>query len=83
MKDLTPLEAYDELCKISRKLTYISSSLSLSGWDERTYIPPLGYKHRAELHAILSEYIYEEWTKDYIGDLINKAKEGDLVYKTI
>jgi carboxypeptidase Taq len=78
MNNLTPSEAYNELYKLSRKLSYISSALSLSTWDERTYIPPLGYKHRAELHAILSEYIYEEWTKDYIGDLINKAKEGDL-----
>ena len=54
MNNLTPIEAYEELYRISRKLAYISSALSLSGWDERTYIPPLGYKHRAELLALLS-----------------------------
>ncbi len=78
MKNLTPYQAYEELIKLSRRLSYISAALSLSGWDEQTYIPLQGFKHRAEFKAILSEYLYDEWTKDYVGDLIEKAKEGDL-----
>ncbi len=78
MTILTPQESYKELVKLSKKLTYISSLIAISGWDERTYMPKDGFKHRAEVHAIIGEYIYEEWTKDYVGELIEKAKQGEL-----
>jgi len=78
MEKLTPISAYEKLYEISKRLSYISSALTLSSWDQKTYIPKDAHKHRAELHAILSEYIHEEWTKDYIGELINIAKEGEL-----
>ncbi|MCS7245812.1 MAG: carboxypeptidase M32 [candidate division WOR-3 bacterium] len=78
MNNLTPKQAYEKLYKISKRLAYFSSVLSILGWDERTYIPKSGYKYRSELNAVLGEYIHDEWTKDYIGELIEIAKNGEL-----
>ncbi len=75
---MRPIEAYEELMKISRKLTVFSSLGSLLGWDHRTYMPRFAEKYRSIQFATLMEYIHEIITSDNFGKLLDTAQMGEF-----
>jgi len=70
--------AYRKLEEISKKTAYFSAALSLVFWDQRTYMPPEGYKYRGELISTVREYVHSVWTSDEVGRLIEEAGREDL-----
>ncbi len=75
---MQPFEAYEELLKISRKLTVFSSLDALLGWDHRTYMPRYAVKYRSIQFATLREYIHEVITSDNFGKLLDTAQRGEF-----
>ncbi len=71
-------EAYEKLAEISRKTAYFSAALSLVFWDQRTYMPPEGYRYRGELISTIRGYIHSVWTSDEVGELIRRAEDEEL-----
>ena len=71
-------DAYRKLEEISKKTAYFSAALSLVFWDQRTYMPPEGYRYRGELISTIRGYIHSIWTSDEVGELLRKAEDEDL-----
>jgi Zn-dependent carboxypeptidase len=75
---MSPIEAYNELLIISRRLTVFSSFGALLGWDQRTYMPKYAGKYRAMQFAVLREYTYEVLTSDKFGEMLEIAEKGEF-----
>jgi carboxypeptidase Taq len=48
------MTAYDQLCALAREISIISSTGSVLGWDQETYMPEHGLNHRARQLSYLS-----------------------------
>ena len=70
--------AYDKLAELSKKTAYFSAALSLSYWDQRTYMPPEGYRYRGEMVATIRGYIFDVWSSDEVGKLLEGAEKEEL-----
>jgi len=77
---MSPIEAYNELLIISRRLTVFSSFGALLGWDQRTYMPKYAGKYRAMQFAVLREYTYEVLTSDKFGEMLEIAEKGEFYW---
>jgi Zn-dependent carboxypeptidase len=75
---MSPIEAYNELLNISRRLTVFSSFGALLGWDQRTYMPKYAGKYRAMQFAVLREYTYEVLTSDKFGEMLEIAEKWEF-----
>jgi carboxypeptidase Taq len=71
--------SYDELIKRVKEVSLIGSCESVLGWDERTYMPPEGSKHRAEQLTLLSGLMHSKFTDPKIGDLLSDCEQSELV----
>ena len=76
---MSPRETYDELIKRLREVTLLSSCASVLGWDERTYMPRDGAKHRADQLGLLSGMAHEKFTDPKTGDLLSELEQSDLI----
>jgi carboxypeptidase Taq len=65
--------SYDQLIQRVRDCRLLESCGSLLGWDERTYMPRQGSKHRGDQMALLARLAHEMLTSPALGDLLNQA----------
>lgn len=76
---MNPQAAYQELESRMREMGIIASSAGLLGWEERTYMPPMGGGLRAEQLAYLSGLHHEKLTDPKVGDLLAVVEGSDVV----
>jgi carboxypeptidase Taq len=74
-----PQAAYDELIQRARELATFGSCSVLLGWDEQTYMPPGGAKHRGNQMALLAGLHHERATDPRIGDLLLTIETSSLI----
>src|SRR5579862_5114545 len=74
-----PRTAYEALLQHVKECRLLESCAHLLGWDERTYMPRRGSKHRGEQMALLARLGHEMFTSPAIGDLLGQVEQGNLV----
>ncbi|MEC7556205.1 MAG: carboxypeptidase M32 [Planctomycetota bacterium] len=72
------VEQYDALAARLRQTALLRSCGSVLGWDEQTYLPPGGVKHRSEQLALLAGKAHAEATDPGLGDLLAELQAEDL-----
>lgn len=75
---MTPREAYEQLAAHSKKTTTFGSIGSVLGWDQRTYMPAGGSKHRSEQLSLLAGMAHGMHTDPRIGEWLAAAEGSDL-----
>jgi carboxypeptidase Taq len=78
----TPEEAYEELIRRIKAISFLQSCASLLGWDHQTYMPPKGAAHRAEQLALLAGLSHAQFTVPEIGEFLAQVEGSDLVRET-
>ncbi len=78
---MSPQKAYEELIKRVREASLLSSCAGVLGWDERTYMPRGGAKHRADQLSLLAGMTHQMFVDPKIGELLGEAEQSDLVKK--
>ncbi len=72
-------ETYTQFADELRELAVLESCASLLGWDEQTYLPTGGGRHRADQLKLMAGLIYDRRTSSRLGDLIASLEQsGDL-----
>jgi carboxypeptidase Taq len=73
--------SYDQLIQRVRDCRMLESCGSLLGWDERTYMPRQGSKHRGDQMALLARLVHQMLTSPDLGELLNQAPSfsGDSI----
>jgi carboxypeptidase Taq len=74
-----PWRAYQELLEKVHEAALLDSCISLLAWDEETYLPKSGVKHRANQLALLTGIHHEVATDPKIGDLLAEVEASHLV----
>jgi len=59
---VNPDQAYQELLRLSREETVLSSCLDFLEWDEEVCMPGGGVQHRAEQTALLAGLVHDHGT---------------------
>lgn len=72
------MNAYDQLLTHWRETSILGSCSALLGWDERTYMPRQGSRHRAEQLALLARIIHERLTHPQVGDWLQAIDASTL-----
>ncbi len=67
---------YDQLLHRVRECRLLESCGSVLGWDERTYMPRQGSKHRGDQVALIARLAHEMLTSKEIGDLLAQAEQS-------
>src|SRR6267378_896358 len=65
-------QAYDELIRRTKEYSLLESCGSVLGWDERTYMPRQGSKHRGDQMALLARLGHEMLTAPVVGELLDE-----------
>ncbi|MDF1544884.1 MAG: carboxypeptidase M32 [bacterium] len=76
---MSPQDVYKQLTTECRKIATLGSCASVLGWEERTYMPRGGQKHRADQLGLISAMYHEMFTSPKIGEWLNKLENSDLV----
>jgi carboxypeptidase Taq len=71
--------AYQELLRRAREETVLASCAELLGWDEETYMPRAGARHRARQQALLAGILHERGTDPHVGDLLATVEDSPLM----
>jgi carboxypeptidase Taq len=66
--------AYADLISHIKDCRMLESCGSLLGWDERTYMPTQGSRHRGEQMALLARLVHEMLTAPRVGELLAAAE---------
>jgi carboxypeptidase Taq len=69
--------AYTDLIQRIKECRLLESCGNLLGWDERTYMPRQGSKHRGEQMALIARMVHDMLTAPAVGDLIGEAEASD------
>ncbi len=74
-------DSYTKLHNHMKETSLLGSCGSVLGWDERTYMPRGGSKHRGDQLALLAGLIHDRVTDKRVGQLLDEAegKTGDLL----
>ncbi|MBT3604930.1 MAG: carboxypeptidase M32 [Candidatus Latescibacteria bacterium] len=72
-------QAYDALITEVKQIATLGSCANVLGWDEQTYMPKGGVKHRSEQLALLAGLTHERFTCTQIGDWLAEVEGSDLV----
>ena len=70
--------AYSELIRLAREQSVLSSCADLLEWDEETFMPRGGVRHRSEQRAVLAGLLHERQTAVRVGDLLAVLEGSDL-----
>ncbi|MEJ5299617.1 MAG: carboxypeptidase M32 [Thermodesulforhabdaceae bacterium] len=73
---ITSLEAYEKLLKWSREIAIIQNVIELIEWDQRCYMPPKAYKHRAEQIKFLTAEKHRRLMNEQVKEWIEQAEEA-------
>src|SRR5438309_1716281 len=71
--------AYDELMRRTREDSLLVSCAELLAWDEETYMPRAGARHRGEQMALLAGLHHARATDPRIGDLLGVLESSTFV----
>jgi carboxypeptidase Taq len=74
-----PDQAYQELVRLSREETVLSSCLDLLEWDEEVCMPRGGVQHRAEQSALLAGLVHDRGTDPRYDELLSTVEASSLV----
>ncbi len=74
-----PDRAYQELVRLSRDETLLSSCLDVLQWDEEVCMPRGGVEHRAEQMALLAGQIHDRATNPHYDELLGIVEASSLV----
>ena len=72
-------ETYKQLSEECRRISVLGSCASVLGWEERTYMPRGGQKHRADQLGLISALHHEMFTSPKIGEWLGELAYSDLV----
>jgi carboxypeptidase Taq len=75
---VNPEQAYDELVRLSRDETVLSSCLELLQWDAEIYMPRAGVDHRGEQMALVAGLVHDRATNPRYDELLGTI-EASLV----
>lgn len=78
MSETCDRQTYDALCEYTRKTHLLSTTSSLLGWDEQTYLPPRGANYRAEQITLLAGMIHTRQTSPEVGEWLAELMESPL-----
>ena len=76
---MNPEQAYQELLKRTKEISYLGSAAATLGWDQEVNLPRQGAPWRAEVLSYLSGQIHRKATDPAIDDLLAAVEESDLV----
>jgi carboxypeptidase Taq len=76
---MNPEQAYAELVRLSREESVLSSCVDLLDWDQETYMPPAGTKHRSEQMALLAGLVHDRATDPRYEELLSAVEGSSLV----
>jgi carboxypeptidase Taq len=71
--------AYDELLRRAREQSLLGSCAELLTWDEETYMPARGTRHRGDQLALLAGLQHAQMTDPRLGELLDVLEHSDLV----
>ncbi len=71
--------AYQNLIAWGRELAYLHSLGALAGWDQRTYIPEKGHRHRAKAFATLAGVVHQKATRPEVGRWLAAVEDSALM----
>ncbi len=69
---------FDELCRLARENSYLTSTMALLEWDQQTKLPKRGGGHRADQITFLAGEIHRRETHPRIGELVNELATSGL-----
>lgn len=69
-------EAYENLVKWSREIVTLQHIIELLEWDLRCYMPPKGYKYRAEQIGFLTAEKHRRLRDERVEEWIERADEA-------
>jgi carboxypeptidase Taq len=73
-----PTQAYEDLLRRVKECRVLDSCKSLLDWDEQTYMPPQGSRHRADQISLLAKMSHAMLTAADIGNLLGAVEGSDL-----
>jgi len=76
---VNPDGAYQELVRLSRDETVLSSCLEVLQWDEEVCMPRGGVEHRAEQMALLAGLVHDRGTNPRYDELLGIVERSSLV----
>jgi len=76
---MNPVEAYEELIRLSREETVLASCNDLLEWDEEAYMPSRGARHRVVQMSLLAGVAHDRATNPRYGELLSIVEESSLV----
>ena len=62
-----------EIYRIQKELELLGGVGSLLDWDQKTYMPPMGFKDRAEQGALISRIAHNKFIAPAFQNLVNDA----------
>ena len=65
---------YDELCSLTREIAILSSTASVLGWDQETYMPQKGLSHRAQQLSFLNSRAHDLATSARFQSALDAAE---------
>src|SRR5258706_96856 len=71
--------AYDELLRRAREETLLASCAELLGWDEDTYLPRGGVRHRAAQQTLLAGLLHDRAADPRVGELLASVEGSPLL----
>lgn len=69
------MSPYAELCALAREISLLTSTASVLGWDQETYMPAKSLGHRAGQLSYLSAKAHELATSSRFLSLLEKAEQ--------
>ena len=71
--------AYEWLVEHQRESAVLASFGNLASWDQRTYIPSSGHKHRSVQLATLAKWLHRRATDQKIKENIQAVKNSEML----
>ena len=72
-------QAYEEMIRLAREETLLSSCLDLLEWDEEVSMPRSGVEHRAEQRALLAGLVHDREANPRYEELLTAVDGSALV----
>ena len=76
---MNPDRAYEELVRLSRERTVLTSSLAMLQWDAEICMPRGGVKHRGDQMALLAGLVHDRAVDPHLAELLGAVEASSLV----
>jgi carboxypeptidase Taq len=75
---MTDRERYDWCLDWSHEIGWLSSTISLMGWDQRTMLPPDGQPYRSKQQAVMARLVHQKRTLPEAGEHLEVLAGSEL-----